>query len=253
MGNKISLFIFLSGLFCCGAAYAAEGEPDLLSLHQYKPLYFLMGHPYTKIEISFKTQIVRDVPVYFAYTQLMMWDTFNPSPYFYDINYNPLAFYRFHFNTGNEQWLDVIPFEHESNGRGGALERSWNRTGLDYHIRQSLNTKTALYWDFKIWAPYYYNPNNPDLAQYRGLWELNLSLSQFMGDFFEFDDLIFRLYPGGESLTNPLHGGQELTLRLKAKFRRFLPLVIMQVFHGYAEDLLDYQDDRWGIRAGLGF
>jgi outer membrane phospholipase A len=233
--------------------FAAEGEPHLLPLYQYQPIYFLMGTPYTKIEISFKTQIFRSVPIYFAYTQLMIWDLFTHSPYFIDVNYNPLVFYRYPIGGGMNEWVDLIPFEHESNGRGDILERSWNRAGASYHNQSSIGERMKLYWELKAWVPFYLNPNNSDLAQYRGVWEVNLTLSDFMGEFFEFNDLIFRLYPGGKSLTNPLHGGQELTLRLRSHFRDFLPLFVVQAFHGYGEYLSDYADDHWGIRAGLGF
>src|SRR5271156_48142 len=119
--------IFLIGIGSFSNSKADEGEPKLLQLYQYKPIYFLMGNPYTKIELSFKTQIVSNVPIYFGYTQLMLWDLFIPSPYFYDLNYNPLVWYRFNINESSQQLVDFIPFEHESNGKGGTLERSWNR------------------------------------------------------------------------------------------------------------------------------
>jgi phospholipase A1/A2 len=185
--------------------------------------------------------------------ELMLWDLFIPSPYFYDINCNPLVWYRFNLNDSTQQLIDFTPIEHESNGKGGSLERSWNRVGLAYHQRETIGDRMKLYWDFKAWVPVYENPNNPNLAQFRGVWELNLTLSDFLGPFFDFDDLIFRLYPGGASLTNPLHGGQELTLRLRSVHRTFLPLVVGQIFHGYGEYLQDYQFEHWGFRAGLGF
>lgn len=251
--TRALLLVLFSLAGISGIAQADEDEPKLLQLYTYKPIYFLMGNPYAKIELSFKTQIVRSIPIYFGYTQLMMWDLFVPSPYFYDLNYNPLIWYRFNVTENNDQWLDLIPFEHESNGKGGAEEVSWNRVGLAYHRKDHIGELMNLYEDFKAWVPIYYNPNNPDLAQYRGLWEINLTLSNFLGPFFDFDDLIFKLYPGGESLTNPLHGGQELTLRLRSTHRQFLPLVVGQIFHGYGEYLLDYRYEHWGIRAGIGF
>jgi phospholipase A1 len=252
---RFSKFLCCLALFFVGilSAHAEEDAPTLLQLYQYKPIYFLMGNPYTKIELSFKTQIVRDVPVYLGYTQLMFWDLFISSPYFYDIDYNPLVWYRLSFNSSTHQWIDLIPFEHESNGKGGAEERSWNRVALAYHQSNRIGERMKLTWDLKAWVPIYYNPNNPDLAQYRGLWEVDLALQDFLGRFFDFNDVIFRLYPGGDSLTNPLHGGQELTLRLRSEHRAFLPLFVAQLFHGYGEYLQNYQYEHWGVRAGLGF
>jgi len=234
-------------------AIAAEGESNLLELYNYKPIYFLMGTSYTKIELSFKTQVLKSVPVYFGYTQLMLWDLFIKSPYFYDINYNPLVWYRLNFSENENHWIDIIPFEHESNGKGGALERTWNRAGASYHQVISVGVHSKIFFDFKAWIPFVGDSKNTDIAQYRGIWELQLTFSKFLGTFFDFNDLEFRLYPGGSSYTYPFQGGQELTLRLRTRFRDFLPFTIVQVFHGYGQYLMDYQDSLWGVRAGIGF
>jgi phospholipase A1 len=247
------LWILLSVWIFSLAPAFAQGERELINLYRYKPIYFIMGSPYTKIQLSFDAQIVRDVPIYFGYTQLMMWDLFINSPLFYDINYNPLVFYRVSLNTERKEWIDLIPWEHESNGKGGDEERAWDRVGAAFNMKTRAGSRSSLYWNFKAWVPIQFNPNNPTLDQYRGVWELNLMLSDFLGEFFELNDLTLRLYPGGSSLTNPIRGGQELTLRLKVSHGPILPLVVFQVFHGYGEDLLDYTNDRWGIRAGLGF
>lgn len=232
---------------------AEESEPRLLQLYQYKPIYFIMGRPDTKIQLSFKVPLIRDIPVYFGYTQLMMWELFIPSPYFSDLNYDPEVFYRLPVQGERDKWLDLSPFEHESNGMGGMRERSWNRVYLRYHTCTRLGAKTTLLWNFKAWVPIYYNPNNRDLAQYRGIWEIEVDLSRFLGPFFGDNDLIFRFYPGGTSLTNPLRGGQELTFRARKAGTGFLPLLVAQVFHGYGEDLLRYNQNILGIRAGIGF
>jgi outer membrane phospholipase A len=219
---KKILFVLTLFFFSLASSFASEGEPELLQIYQYKPLYFLVGHPYAKVQFSFKTQIVRQVPVYFAYTQLFFWDIFNSSPYIQDINYNPLIFYRYMIDGSRFEWVDLIPEEHESNGKGGTEERSWNRFGATFHLSiPAPDDKPRIYWNLKAWVPFQSN--------------------------------IFRLYPGGKSFTDPTKGGQELTFRSKLAYRNFLPLFVAQVFHGYGESLSYYQDDRWGIRAGVGF
>jgi outer membrane phospholipase A len=228
-------------------------EGRLVALYSYKPIYILAGDPYSKIQFSFQTQILADLPVYFAYTQLMLWDFFIPSAYMYDVNYDPLAWYRLNFNTRNKQWLDLIPFEHESNGKGGDGERSWDRTAVSYHLTSTVADDVKFYTEFKVWVPLRYNKNNNDLAQYRGVWELNLAISQLATPHFPANDLTLRIYPGGKSLTDPTHGGQELTLRVRSSSGKFLPYGVFQVFHGYGEFLQDYNLDRWGLRAGIGF
>jgi outer membrane phospholipase A len=235
-------------------ALASEGEPELLQLYQYKPIYFIVGNPYTKVQLSLKTQIVRQVPIYFAYDQLFFWDIFNHSPYIQDINYNPLVFYRYMISDSRYEWIDLIPEEHESNGRGGPDERSWNRFGATFHLSiPAPENAPRVYWNLIAWVPFQTNLYTQDVAQYRGVWEFEVTLANFLGRAFEFDDLNLRFYPGGESYTNPLHGGQELTFRSKLAYRNFLPLFVAQLFHGYGESLSYYQDDRWGFRAGIGF
>jgi outer membrane phospholipase A len=182
----------------------------------------------------------------------MMWDLFAPSPHFYDINYNPEFFYRYKLD-GSEQWFDLGPFEHESNGLGGELERSWYKSSVRYHTRTEIGERAKVYWDIKAWIPWHSNGNTDQIERYRGIGELNVTLSDFLGPFFEKGDLILRIYPGGASAINPVYGGQELTFRAKARYRAFLPLFVAQIFHGYGENLLDLQDNRWGIRAGIGF
>jgi outer membrane phospholipase A len=228
-------------------------EPNLLSLSRYKPIYFLLGDPLTKIQLSFETQIVKDIPIYFAYTQLMLWDLFATSPHFYELNYDPLILYRLAINDWDSQWLDLIPWEHESNGTGGEREVAWDRTAVVYHRVDLLAGKLRFYQDYKVWVPIGYKLTNTNLGQYRGLWELDFTVSGLLADVFILEDLTLRIYPGGVSNLDPLSGGQEITLRGKSLSGSFLPSASIQVFHGYGEDLKDYSVSQWGIRAGLGF
>ena len=175
-------------------------------------------------------------------------------PYFADIDYNPEFFYRFKVGASSTAWVDVGPFEHESNGKGGAQERSWNRTYARVHEEWNVGDEAVLRGEFKAWFRTRSNASNRNLADYRGLYELNLTLSDFMGRFYDVDDMILRLYPGGPSEVDPTHGGQELTWRVRAKFRRkFRPVITFQVFHGFAESMLDYRHSYWAWRAGIGF
>lgn len=233
-------------------AYVDELGPPIVRFSEYKPMYFLMGHPDTKIEISLKAQIVEAIPFYFAYTQLMSWELFQSDPYFSDLNYNPEFFYRFNVGPDHNSWLDLSPYEHESNGLGDGQERSWNRVYVRYQWSTHAGEQAMLNWSVKAWIPYWME-HNPDLPQYRGLGELVLTLSSFLGDSWERDDLTLRIYLGGAYYVNPVRGGQELTLRLKSKGRKVLPLLVGQIFRGYGENLLGYQDNHFGLRAGIGF
>ena len=228
-------------------------EPVLLPLYHYKPIYFLAGNPYAKIQISFRTNLVESLPLFFGYTQLAMWDALVNHPAFYDLNYNPDVFYRFVTDRQRSQWLDLGAFEHESNGKGVDGEKSWNRVYVRYHDKTRVGNIMTMEWSLKAWWALNYNVSNQDLQRYRGIYEAEIMLSQIFPSFLDQGDVTLRIYPGGPSTVNPLRGGQELTFRTKVRWSPVLPLVMAQVFHGYGENLMDYKNDRWGIRGGFGF
>lgn len=250
----IAALFLLAAALGASRASAQENWTPVAPLGLYKPDYFLMGQPDTKIQFSFLFRLLEDQNLYFGYTQLMNWQLVRSDPYFADINYNPEFFYRFKIDGSSKTWVDFGPFEHESNGKGGAEERSWNRTYARIHDEWPVGDRATLRAEFKAWIPYSYNPANRNLADYRGLYETDIVLSDFLGGFFDVDDLILRLYPGGPSEVDPTRGGQELTWRVRAKWRRKVrPVIVMQLFHGYAEYLLDYQHSYWAYRLGIGF
>ena len=232
-------------------ARAVEVKYPTVQLQQYKTIYFLAGKPDTKIQISFKTQPINKLDLYFAYSQLMMWDVLEPSAPFRDLNYNPDLFYRIHIKKESNRWIDLGIYEHESNGRDGVNSRSWNRAYVLFHSTQK--GEHQILWSIKSWFPYGYKNSNRNLLRYRGLWEIQVAVSNIFSSFWGDNEINLRLYPGGKSHLNPGAGGQELLFISKTKMTAFAPNFIVGIFHGYAENLLDYDKDRWGIRAGLSF
>ena len=229
-----------------------DNEP-IQYFQRYKPSYFLLGHPITKVQISLKVQILRELPLYMGYSQLMMWDLFKNSAPFRDINFNPELFYRIHLEgeRGMVRDLDLAPFEHESNGKDGPDSRSWNRIYARYTSNFLLPGR-GIWWSFKLQLPFAYR-DNPDLPKQRGIYEFQVGVSDLFRRFFDVNELILRIYGGGRTRVNPLQGGQELTYREKESRRIFLLTLYLQIFHGYGENLLDAGDKRWGFRAGVGF
>ncbi len=229
-----------------------EREP-IRSFEAYKPSYFLLGKPITKMQISLKVQALRGIPLYAGYSQLMMWDLFKTSAPFRDLNYNPDIFYRFEFGKAPARHVDLGVFEHESNGMGGPDSRSWNRAYVRYsQNRQS--EKGGVWWSAKAWISYgISDPQSESIKYTRGVYEIQIGLSDYFDRLFEVNELVLRLYGGGRSRVNPLEGGQELTYREKITARKVLLPMYLQIFHGYGENLLDAEDRRWGFRAGFGF
>ncbi|MBS1961808.1 MAG: phospholipase A [Bdellovibrionales bacterium] len=225
----------------------AEAPEPIRFLERYRPTYFLLGKPITKVQISFQIQVVRDVPVYFGYTQLMMWDLFKDSAPFRDINYNPELFYRFPFGVR-------AGFEHESNGKAGPDSRAWNRVSFRYGESRQRDGQTWWWWSLKASIPYGMGDEpSRQIPRYRGIWEAQIGLTDLFSDFFDVNEIFLRVYGGGRSKVNPLQGGQELTYREKTTARKVLLPLYVQIFHGYGENLLDADENRWGLRAGFGF
>jgi len=137
--SKFRIYILIALLYIISQVqnaycYVDEITPELETFSEYKPTYFITGHPDTKVQLSFKAYIVRAMPLYFAYSQLMMWDLFTKrSSPFRDINFNPEVFYRLNLNDQPSfQWLDFGIYEHESNGKDGGDSRAWDRIYLRY-------------------------------------------------------------------------------------------------------------------------
>jgi outer membrane phospholipase A len=238
---------------------APEVSPLLVRLEHYKPIYFIIGNPDAKVQFSFKFKVLDQGNLYFGYSQLMMWDMTERSAPIRDTDYNPDIFYRWVFDDQDKQsqtWLDFGFWEHESNGKDDKAlgSRSWDRSYLRFRSVANIGYKdTKVYWSIKAWAPYRMDSENRDISKYRGLWELNVSVANLFSDNFKPDDMTLRLYPGGKSSMDPTAGGEELMIRMRPYFRTFLREAVIQIFHGYGEDLLEYDQNRWGIRAGIGF
>ena len=127
-------------------------NPYIVAL--YKPSYILpfyyTGSPYESLykgttpedqkvkQLEFKAQFSFKLPVIMgllgkhssleiAYTQLMYWQFYVKSQYFRETDYEPEIF--IHKRIIPNWWAD-LGVVHQSNGRGGEMERSWNRTYL---------------------------------------------------------------------------------------------------------------------------
>ena len=232
-------------------AYIDEVKPSLEVFSGYHPMFFVVGAEHTKFQISFKAKFVENVPLYFGYQQTTLWDLFKASAPFVDTAYAPDIFYRLTLNPDRKTWLDFGAL-HESNGKDGSGSRAWNRLYVRYSDNPPLSP-SHIQWNLQAWYFFTSHDVSDQLPRYRGIYELNVTWSDFLGSDFERDDLTLRLYPGGGSWVDPTQGGQELTLRLKSAARKFLPLFVFQVFHGYGESMLEFQDSTWVARAGIGF
>ena len=206
------------------------------------------NHFEVKFQFSFKLLMWDNMfrgngDLFFAYTQCSWWqlyDQASSSP-FRETNYEPEVFVKFDtdFNVfGLRNRLFVIGLNHESNGRGGVLSRSWNRIYVDF-IAERGNLVIGL-------KPWYRLPedkeddDNPNIEKYMGYGEL-FGAYRMKGHVFSF------------MLRNNLRrdenkGAVELgwSYPIAQNLR-----VYVQYFNGYGESLVDYNDYSNRIGAGV--
>ena len=229
---------------------------SLYNIKAYKANYFLpvsyryggeytpMGdHEIKSTEIEFQVSIRYDFATNllgmhelytFAYTQKSFWQAYGKSAYFRESNYNPEFFAT--FPVGDKHLKAVkLGVAHQSNGRGGAEERSWNYTYASAIFQTGL-----LFTEFKLWYRLKDNIDyNPELIDYMGYGHL-----EFM---FPYKKHLMKLllrsnFSGNSavefSYTYPMFGSKDLFFYLKT-------------FNGYGESLIDY--DNKIDKVGVGF
>jgi phospholipase A1 len=264
--------LILCSLFLCMHLYCVDGEVNYSPLTFYKSVYLTTGilQDQVKIQFSFKWEVLQRIGFYAAYSQLMMWNLYDPSSPFKDINFNPDLFWR--FESGYNFLGDVrIPgvdyiqlgfFEHNSNGKVAPDSRGYNRFyvqaqfGIGEELHAALNIKWFMLYDPLLNLPLF-KIDNPDIQDYIGCFEFLVFLRlRDVARNIDSEEIYVRFAPGGGVLgLDFTKGYQEIGLLTRSFISRFR--VYIQLYHGYAECLIDYSNaaawDRFAIRAGVMF
>lgn len=113
--------------------------------------------------------------LYFSYTQTSDWQAYDDSAYFRDTQYQPELFWTF---VHAQSFLDLhwqqtqVGFIHQSNGKGGKYERSWNRAFVNMQFNHGNFTLNLRPWvRLHIYDSRDYNP---DIYDYLGYGDINL-------------------------------------------------------------------------------
>lgn len=221
----------------------------------YEPIFFILGtHPSAEFQFSLKASLFDPAHVaeplsdlYFGYTQTSFWDLLTADPSFYDTSYKPSLFYykpnfRIPDFTGKSTRLDLqYGYEHESNGDGGAMERSLNT--LYFQPTLTFGEPTGLRFTVQPRVSYYLSlgRNNPDLKAYRGYANLHADLT------WKVYQLATRLDVGDRGT----HGSMLVDLRAGLGYFNLDPSFQLEYFTGYVENLRDYNKRDTGLRAGF--
>lgn len=237
------------------------GEYFGTHLSFYEPIFFIAGsHPAVEFQVSLKYKILdfKDdwdplTHLYFAYTQTSFWSAFVRDPSFYDTSYKPSGFFYYPDVFRNKLLQVDLQFggEHESNGRGGTEERSFNTGYVQPTVTVDLPDNFQFTLQPRAWFYFIVGDNDTNIADYRGYADLRTAVTWNDPKSRENIQLATRLRVGDEAN----HAGLQVDLRFNLAntpvLRKFNPAIQLQYFTGYGQTLLQYDQPSNGYRAGL--
>jgi phospholipase A1 len=232
----------------------------------YEPIYFIAGteRPNAKFQFSLRYQLFNDdgpaaqafeplKGINFAFSQTSFWDLSAHSSPFFDNSYRPEVM--LHYD-------DIIPpdrlrvlehiglqagVQHESNGQEGDNSRSVNYVYVRPLLTLGDRDDGAFFVTLapRFQADFGRQSHNPDLKEFRGYGDLRLIIGQSGGLQAAFIGRIGSNWDKGSiqmDLTFPLRklSGGNIDLYLN-----------LQVFNGFGESLLDYNESDTSIRLGV--
>ena len=144
-----------------------------------------ISHLDTKYQLSFEVPIltigndnaggndagqnhaVEYATLYMTYTQVSYWQNWNHGSWFFrENNYEPVLMVGTPLDRLDDKWQWNVGYVHQSNGRGGSDERTWNRLFVEggmHTDRWSLNVRL---WD--VLRDESFIQHNPGLVRYFG-------------------------------------------------------------------------------------
>ncbi len=167
--------------------YYYTGSPDYAAYENDIPDNQTLKHSEFKGQLSIYVPLWEDIlgssySLQAAYTQLSYWQVYTESQWFRETDYEPELFLT---TRPHRNWLINYGLNHQSNGRGGDNERSWNRAYVD--IAASGDDWVI---GMRLWALIFKaqssDIHNPDIEDYLGnseflvsykLYESTLSLT----------------------------------------------------------------------------
>ena len=205
-----------------------------------------------KLQLSLKTKLLQDIlaspaDLWFGYSQQSYWQIANgrySSP-FRETDYQPEAIlvYPLQFErSGINARYAALSAVHESNGRGQALSRSWNRLVGELALESGPWSLQLRPW-LRVFDASGQQDDNPDIEDFVGRGEL------------------IAVYRSGRQVVT-LNGRHTLRAgsrsRGSAQLDWAFPLAgsingHVQLFSGYGENLLDYNHRQTSVGLGVSF
>jgi phospholipase A1 len=181
-----------------------------------------------------------------TYTQKSFWQTSEHSSPFRETNYEPEVFIQFPYKAESILKGYKIAFNHVSNGKNDEYSRSWNRIYLENYFQLS-----NLFIIPRIWYRIPENDeddDNPDIINYYGNGDLNLLYAYKKHTF----ELVLR---NNLKFNENNKGAAELNWTFPLPEFLYLSDTygIIQIFSGYGNSLIDYDNEVHTIGFGIVF
>lgn len=221
----------------------------------YKDNYFSVGTVFpgepnkrnsdVKFQLSIAQRITNDILpwntyLFLMFTEKVFWNVFENSMPMRDLNFNPgLGLTKPFFVKGRFSGKMALMIEHESNGRDGDASRSWNKISLS---GSALVTNWLLV-HAKFWYPIVDGMNNKDLLHYTGLFQTGVEVSSKNRRFIWSATFMKR-----KTWRFNWNVNLEFAMRIFKQDNQYL---FFQFYNGYGESLLDYNQYRSRLRAGI--
>ena len=223
-----------------------NNNPNAMPYHDVSPETDI-DHMEVKFQISFQARLAeglfnKNLDLWGAYTQQSWWQLYNSdqSSPFRETNYEPELFFRWQQDNkllGFTNRMISFGFNHQSNGRGGSLSRSWNRLFATAEFdRGNFAIMTRAWWRLPEDEK---NDDNPDLTKYMGHGDVKAA--------YKWDEQVFSM-----TLRNNLRSDNKGAVQLDWTFplsQRFKGYI--QYFNGYGESLIDYNESTNRIGIGI--
>ena len=223
-------------------------NPDQAVYYGNTPDNQSLTHSEVDYQLSFKVPVWQNIfswpdTLYAAYTQDSYWQLYTNSPYFRETNYQPELFLDNEINLpmgGDWNFSDLdIGAMHQSNGRGGPLERSWNRAYFS-----TIMTNDNWMISIQPWTPIFAkessDEHNPDITHYLGYGQETIA--------YNWDENTFSFVARNVLESGFSRGAEWLTWSFPLLHKNVKGYVYL--FSGYGYDLIDYNHYTNG--AGLG-
>lgn len=221
----------------------------------YKDTYFTLGtalntkptqyNSDVKFQVSISQRLTRSVLpwhsyLFLFYTQKAMWNIFEESLPFHDLNFNPgIGLSKLIFSKGKLVGKATLLIEHESNGRDGEASRSWNKVSLS----GAAFVDPQLMVHAKYWIPIIDGQQNKDILRYSGIYQAGM---QFVSKNKRWvvDATLVKRKGWNLNFNTIINVGY----RIRKNDNQFL---MLHFYDGYGENLLDYNKYHCRLRVGL--